>query len=302
MKLRSKKSSLLFILLLLAGFVSAQNRAAYLKQTDDWHAQRIENLKKENGWLNLVGLYWLSPGKNSFGSGANNKIIFPKGTIPKNAGYFQLNDDSTVILVPLPAVNITIDNKTIGTQQVFNKEAVSNPTVSYRALRWTIIKRKEKIGIRLRDLNSAALSQFKGIARFPVDTAWKLEAVLDTLNRSAGVAITNVLGQTNVERSAGKLLFTLHNKTYSLDALEEGDELFIIFGDATNGESTYPSGRFLYAPKPGPSGKIILDFNKAYNPPCAFTIYATCPLPPKQNLLPIAVTAGEKDYGHHAGN
>ncbi len=299
MKLRSKKYLLLFTLLIPAGFIAAQNSSSYKKQTDQWHADRVQNLKKENGWLNLVGLYWLSPGKNSFGSGTNNKIIFPKGTIPKNAGYFEMNDDSSVTLVPLPAVNITIHDTPVGTVQVFTKEAASNPTAAYRTLRWTIIKRNNKIGIRLRDLKSPALSSFKGIQRFPVDSSWKVEAVLDTLPAAAGIAITNVLGQTNIEKSAGRLSFTINNTTYRLDALEEEGKLFIIFGDASNGESTYPSGRFLYAAIPGPSGKTILDFNTAHNPPCAFTRFATCPLPPKQNFLPIAVTAGEKDYGHH---
>jgi len=97
----------------------------------------------------------------------------------------------------------------------------------------------------------------------------------------------------------GKLVFTINKQQYTLDALEEGDELFIVFGDATSGNTTYPSGRFVYAKKPGADGKTVIDFNKAYNPPCAFTNYATCPLPPKQNILPIAITAGEKNYGHH---
>jgi uncharacterized protein (DUF1684 family) len=111
--------------------------------------------------------------------------------------------------------------------------------------------------------------------------------------------ITNVLGQTNAQDSPGKLVFTIAGKEYQLDALVEGDQLFILFGDATSGKTTYPAGRFLYADLPDANGNSIIDFNKAFNPPCAFTIYATCPLPPKQNILPIAITAGEKD--HHGG-
>jgi uncharacterized protein len=125
-----------------------------------------------------------------------------------------------------------------------------------------------------------------------------VEATLEKNSEVRSISITNVLGQTSAQASPGRLAFTLNGQRYTLDALEEGKELFIIFADETSGNGTYPSGRFVYAEKQGPDGKTTLDFNKAYNPPCAFTPYATCPLPPKQNFLPIAVTAGEKDTGH----
>lgn len=166
--------------------------------------------------------------------------------------------------------------------------------IGYRSLRWTIIKRSERIGIRLRDLNSPAVKNFHDIATYPFRDSWRITATLHTEKVPATIPVTNVLGQTSDQKVAGRLVFKINNTEYSLDALEEGDELFIIFGDATNKKETYPSGRFLYAKKPAAGETTILDFNKAINPPCALTPYATCPLPPKQNRLAVAITAGEK--------
>lgn len=139
-----------------------------------------------------------------------------------------------------------------------------------------------------------------GIERFTVDPAWRLTARFEPADSLHTIPVTNIIGQTTPQRCPGAVVFAWEGKTYRLDALDGGDDLFIIFSDATSGHETYGGGRFLYAPKPSAEGKVVLDFNKAYNPPCVFTPYATCPLPPSQNQLPIAVHAGEKVYGHHA--
>ncbi|MFC4233490.1 DUF1684 domain-containing protein [Parasediminibacterium paludis] len=282
-------------LLLPIRAVKAQNR--YEQVINNWHSKRIESLKAENGWLNLVGLFWLEEGKNTFGSDQQNNIVFPSGSIATKAGYFE-RKGNIVKLVAADDVNITINGNPVKEAIIFHPDSTKTPTVVAGNLKWTIIKRDNKIGIRLRDIKSLALATFKGIERFPIDSTWKIEATIQS-SPKARIEITNVLGQTNEQQSPGKLLFTLNGKQYSLDALEEGNELFIIFGDATSGKTTYPAGRFLYANKPDANGKTILDFNKAYNPPCAFTDFATCPLPPKQNILQIAITAGEKDFDHH---
>ena len=163
------------------------------------------------------------------------------------------------------------------------------------SLRWNIIQREEKIGVRLRDLASVVLTSFNGTERFALDSNLKLLAHLEPAQQNK-LLIANVLGQISPLASPGKLVFNIMGTTYTLDALEEGDELFILFGDATSGKETYPAGRFLYTNKPDANGNTIIDFNKAFNPPCAFTKFATCPLPPKQNILPIAIKAGEKNY------
>ena len=283
--------------LLLHTVINAQG-TSYQKEIEDWHAKRIENLKAPNGWLNLAGLYWLDEGRNSFGADTQNKVVFPAGTIVGTAGYFE-RTGNTVKLVVQNNAAIKVNDQPVTEAVIFDRDAIRPPVVSYGSLRWTVIQRNDKIGIRLRNLESPLVADFKGVDRFPVDTAWRIPATLQADAQPRSIAITNILGQTNQQHTPGKLRFTVNGKQYTLDALEEGDELFIIFADETSGKTTYPSGRFLSVKKPGADGATVIDFNKAYNPPCAFTGYATCPLPPKQNVLPFEVTAGEKVYGHH---
>lgn len=277
----------------------AQSTDAYQASIDNWHRTRTENLKKENGWLNLAGLFWLSEGSNSFGSDSTQAIVFPKGSIAAQAGYF-IRKGNTVSLLTLPDVNITIRDTVVTDRIIFQPDSMKTPVLAHGSLRWSVIKREDRIGIRLRDLDSKELKRFKGIDRYPVNAAWRTTAKLETIGQPGLISITNVLGQTNLQNAAGKLVFTLQGKTYTLDVLDEGEEeLFIVFADATNATETYPSGRFVYIPKPDAQGNTIIDFNKAYNPPCAFTPFATCPLPPPQNRLPLAIKAGEKNYGNH---
>ncbi len=278
----------------------AQTNPAYQKEIDDWHATRITELKANTGWLNLVGLYWLDEGKNSFGSGAQNNIVFPKGSIDDVAGYFE-RTGNTVKLVVENNTAIKMNGQPVKEAVVFQEDPAIVPVLSFGNLQWVIIKRDDKIGIRLRDLASPAPVAFKDVERFAVDAAWRVPAMLQTQAQPQSIDITNIIGQTSKQKSPGKLVFTLNSMQYTLDALEEGDHLFIIFGDATNGKTTYPSGRFLEVARPGADGKTVIDFNKAYNPPCAFTDFATCPLPPKQNRLVVKITAGEKNYGYHRG-
>jgi uncharacterized protein (DUF1684 family) len=287
--------TLVFSISLTSAF--AQASPSYKAEIEVWHEKRIKDLKAENGWLNLAGLFWLNEGRNSFGAAKSNDLIFPAGKIAEQAGYFERKGNEVKLVV-------TGDNDVLVAGQPVKESVIFPPAqakpivVSRGPLRWTIIQRENKLGVRLRDLKSTQLDSFTGIHRFPVDSNWRAVARLETNAIPKTIPITNVLGQTTQQTSPGKLVFTLRGKTWSLDALEEGDELFIIFGDATNGEETYPSGRFLYAKKPGPDGLTVVDFNKAYNPPCAFTAFATCPLPPRQNQLPIPVSAGEMNYGH----
>jgi uncharacterized protein len=278
--------------------LSGQTPPAYQKEIDHWHAERIQNLKASEGWLNLAGLYWLEEGQNSFGSGGQNKIIFPAGTIAETAGIFERSGKTVRLIVHANSL-IKVNEQPVSEAVIFDKDSVRQPVVSSGSLRWTVIQRGEKIGIRLRNLESPLARNFSDIDRYPVDTAWKITATLQAAGPSRTIAISNVLGQTSQQQTPGKLVFSIHNKQYTLDALEEGNELFIIFADETSGKTTYPSGRFLSVKKPGEDGKTTIDFNKAYNPPCAFTDYATCPLPPRENDLPVAVTAGEKNYEHH---
>ena len=298
--MRFSTPSIIFVAVSMTSVItaSAQQQGTLQQEVDSWHAKRIESLKAENGWLNLAGLFWLDEGKNTFGTGKQNKIVFPAGTITEDAGYFERTGD-IITFFASPKAKVLVNGKEVKQAVVFHPDSVrSAPTLSYGSLKWNFIKRDEKIGLRLRDLKSETLTKFKGIERFPVKEEWKTEA---TIQKSSAptVAITNVLGQTNQQKTPGKLVFTIDGKQYQLDPIEEGNKLFVVFGDATSGNETYPAGRFVYCDKPDENGKTVLDFNKAYNPPCAFSPYATCPLPPKQNILPIAITAGEKNWGEH---
>jgi len=290
----------LFVLILLGcdqpKVLTQQEVEAHQQEIAAWHAERIANLKAANGWLNLVGLHWLEPGMNTFGSDSSNALVFPQGKIESHSGYFLVKDN-TVTLVVNKGVLATVDKDTIDSRLIFHPDSTRAPQVQVGDLRWNIIKRDTKLGVRLRDNNAEALKTFTTIERYPVASEYRIEATLEQEDSSRTIDITNVLGQTTPQHSPGTLVFKLNGTTYRLDALAEGDELFIIFADATSGIETYGAGRYMYAKKPIGNEKVILDFNKAYNPPCVFTPHATCPLPPRQNVLPVAIKAGEKNYG-----
>jgi uncharacterized protein (DUF1684 family) len=286
---------LCFVFAIITTGINSSAQDAYQEEIRVWDSTRHEFLKSENGWLNLVGLLWLSEGKNSFGSDPSNAVVFPAGSVVPKAGHFDLHN-GVVTMTAKPSIAITVNGIKKSSAVIHHKDSTTLPVAAFGSLRWTIKKSKDKYGIRLRDLKSPAISAFKGIERFHADPAWKVVARLEK-SGSGGISITNVLGQTSEHASPGKLVFNLIGKSFSLETMTEGDQLFIIFSDETSGTTTYPSGRYLYAAKPDRDGYTTLDFNKAINPPCAFTEFATCPLPPKQNILPISITAGEK-YDH----
>jgi uncharacterized protein (DUF1684 family) len=283
--------------LCLQSSLPAQTDNAYIGEIEEWHNKRIADLKNENGFLNLAGLYWLKEGTNTFGSDPTNEIVFPKNKIPAKAGYY-IYSDNTVLLVADKNTMIRINDRNVNREIIYNDDSASNPVLAYGSLRWNVIKRGDRIGIRLRDMESPSLISFTGIQRYPVNQEWKIRARLLQTPPGKTINITDVLGQTQAQKSPGTLTFDIEGKMFTLDVLEGSDgDYFLIFGDATNGLETYPSGRFIYVPEAGADGTTFIDFNKAYSPPCAFTPYATCPLPPKQNLLPIEVRAGEKFEG-----
>jgi uncharacterized protein (DUF1684 family) len=267
---------------------------AYEAQIKDWHQKRIESLKAESGWLNLAGLFWLKEGTNTFGSDEQNDILFPKEKSNPFLGEINLNKGK-ITLNAKPGSEVYAGDQPVSELDLFPE---GKPvTLKHQSLRWFVIKRGDKYAIRLRDLESQYLKEFTGIERFPVQEKWRVRARFEpTVGRT--VPITDVTGRTENQVSPGTLIFQVDGKEYKLDAVGTPDNLFIIFADQTNKSLTYGAGRFLYA-SVEPDGTAWLDFNKSINPPCAFSPYATCPLPPKQNKLTVAVTAGEKRYGDH---
>ncbi|HRG57622.1 MAG TPA: DUF1684 domain-containing protein [Bacteroidia bacterium] len=276
------------------------NDANYISQLELWHQNRENNLKKETGWLTVSGLFWLEEGENTFGSAKENKIVFPEGKADLKIGSFILLNDE-VRLTILPHVVVKRNDTLFNTGIIFSKEIEEQSVIlEHKKLRWFIIKRGKKYAIRLRDLESDARLNFTHIDRFPVDEKWKINATFEAPKNKKTIPIHDVIGNTTETEFGGTLKFEIDGKPFSLDATLEGaDDLFIVFGDYTNGVKTYGAGRFLYAKKPKDGNNVVLDFNKAYNPPCAFTDFATCPLPPDQNKLSIEVLAGELKYGNH---
>jgi uncharacterized protein (DUF1684 family) len=293
-----KRYSLLLILLSLLGCEipkrSAEEIANYKSEIESWQKDRVEKLVGPNGWVNVRGLFWLKEGINSFGADATNDIVFPEDKIAGKAGFFLLRD-TIVSMELLPGAKVTSEGVPVYSQVIFHPDSAKSKVLESGPLQWMVIKRNDKIGIRLRDLETEKLKEFKGIESFDPNLDWKLEARM-TAVQGKKIDIVNVLGQTYSIPVVGTLTFSYQGKKYSLDAIDEDGELFIIYADATNGKDTYGSGRYLYADKPETGDVVVLDFNKSRNPPCAFTEFATCLLPPKQNILPFEVTAGEKAY------
>jgi len=297
MKKNQIKFSILGVLtsIILFSFSIKTDDSDYEKEIKTWHQNRIEGLKKENGWLNLAGLFWLEEGRNSFGGNAENKIVFPKDRSKAFLGEIILSKGEVFVETKIDA---EVFNKNVKVEKLKVFPAEKSIVLKHNSLRWFVIKRGERYAIRLRDLESPFLKEFHGIETFKIDPKWKLKAKF-VPTEDKKIAILDVTGQTSQQDSPGVLAFTIDGKEYKLDALAEGEEFFIIFGDKTNKKETYGAGRFVYTAKPDAEGYTYLDFNKAYNPPCAFTPYATCLLPPKQNILPIEIKAGEKNYGNH---
>ena len=301
-----RKISIASILTLLAlsiyGPTSAQKNY-YFDELKQWDSARIAALKDPNGWLNLEGLFWLKKGVNSFGSASTNDLVYDNAAFPKHIGDF-IYEDGKVFWKDASTKKINIKDKAgvaLADYIALNllTEIEGTYTSQWKDFVWIVIQREDKVGVRFRNLKAKTLLEFKGIERFPVDAKWRIKAKVIPQNQNP-LMIMNVLGQNTVQKHGGQLEFDIDGKTYHLDAIDEGGKkLFVTFADATSRETTYGSGRFLYIDKPDADGFTFIDFNKAFNPPCAFTEFATCPLPPPQNRLSIAIPAGEKKYGQH---
>jgi uncharacterized protein (DUF1684 family) len=262
-------------------------------QVAAWRAGRDERLRSPTGWLTLVGLFWLTPGENHVGAHPSNQVILHGHEVPPRVGSMWL-EDGRVRFVPHEGVDLP--------ETELEDDLEGKPTVlELGTLRFHTIRRGERIGVRVRDTASPALREFSGMKNFPVDPNWRVQARLEPAPADATIEIADVTGAVSSDTTPGSIAFERDGVTWRLAALEgeEDGSLWLIFGDATNGTETYGAGRFLYTEPPADDGTVIVDFNLAYNPPCVFSPYATCPLPPPENKLSLRIEAGEKDY--HAG-
>jgi len=269
------------VLLAAIAVVAAGAASSYQSEIAGWRRAREVALKADGGWLSVAGLFWLHEGANRFGKDASNDVVLPDGAA--QAGVFDLHQAK---------VTVAMDGRT---REVAPDSA---DVIKAGRLNLFVIKRGDRYGIRLKDPDSQYRREFHGIEYFPADERYRVTARFVAERRT--IPILNILGQTEPSECPGYAVFRLNGQELRLyPILEEpgAQKLFFIFRDQTAGKETYGAGRFLYSGLPK-DGKVVLDFNQAYNPPCAFTDYATCPLPPEENRLPVRIEAGEKKYGH----
>jgi uncharacterized protein len=278
---------------------AAAGGASYEQELEQWKAKRLAGLKSEDGWLSLIGLFWLKEGDNRFGSDLTNEIVLPDGKTPALAGTVRLAAGKVTLDAKADA-KITSKGQPVTTLELQSDENGEPTLLDMGSLSFNVVKRGERLGLRVRDRENPARAEFKGTDYYPADRKWVVNARFEPYQPPKQVPILNVLGMETEETSPGTLAFEVDGRPYRLEALkEQGEEqFFIIFADQTNRTETYGAGRYLYADPPGADGVVRLDFNRAYSPPCAFTKYATCPLPPPQNRLALRVEAGERYLGH----
>jgi len=268
------------------------DEAAYVAEVEAWQVQRLERLKNKDGWLSLAGLFWLEEGENSFGSDPENDIIFPEKA-DTFCGTLVL-DSGSVTLRVAEGVGISVKDFLITEMGLVDDHSENTTRLQQGDLAWYIIKRGERYGIRLRDHKHPRLDELDHIPSYPIQTSYVVEATLEPFDTPKTMVVaTPVEGFTESYECPGTLNFKINGKKLTLHPFTSGNGYFLVIADETSALDTYGAGRFMYA-MPDSSGRIILDFNKAYNPPCAFSPFATCPLPPRENFLPAAIEAGEK--------
>ncbi len=288
------------LILLAAVCVTAHAQDSYEKTLQKWRAEREAKLKADDGWLTVSGLFWLREGQNEFGSGPVNDFVLPPGSAPDKLGSFELSNGKVTLHVAEGAV-VTANGTPVRELELHSDwadaagKAKKPDVIQAGDLSFLLLKRGERWGIRLKDKNSAARRDFTGLRWYPARKSYRITADFLPYEQPREILITNIIGDTEKYKSPGLLKFTLNGQEHTLEPVNSGGRLFIIFRDLTSNKTTYGASRFLYADQPQ-DGKVTLDFNQAINPPCAFTNYATCPLPPKQNRLKVAIEAGELTY------
>jgi uncharacterized protein (DUF1684 family) len=262
---------------------------------ETWHRDRDERLRSPDGWLTLVGLHWLDEGDNHFGAHPANEIVLHAQGIHPREGTLHL-EDGEVRLVPHADAGLLHDGEPAGEMRLV-ADTDGDPTIlELGSLRMHLIRRGERLALRVRDRESPTLGSFTGVDRFATDLSWRITGRVEPMGGEM-VEIVDVTGRLSREMSPGRFIFERDGREWGITALDgEDDALWLIFGDATNGDETYGGGRFLYTDRKGADGVVVADFNLAYNPPCVFSEFATCPLPPPENRLDLRIEAGEKKW------
>ncbi len=271
--------------------------ASYVAMVEQWQKERLENLKGKDGWLNLAGIYWLEEGIHAFGSDSSNDIVFPSKA-PAFIGSLSVKGESVHLSVN-DGVEMFFKNELVDELDLSYDSSASPSYITQGDLAWYIMKRHRSLAIRLRDYRNPSIEALDQIPSYPIDPAYLVEAKLVPFEEPKTMTVaTPFQDYTQDYECPGELHFRLKGKKLALLPFTSGDQYFIILSDETSGIDTYGGGRFMYV-APDSSGRILLDFNKAYNPPCAITQFAACPMPPRENHLDIRVEAGEKAIPLH---
>jgi uncharacterized protein (DUF1684 family) len=272
--------------------VASASEPPYEDEIVKWRNDREERLKSDEGWLTVAGLYWLREGENHFGSDPLNDFVLPEGSAPAQVGVFDYRAGKVTVRIE-PGLEVTQHGKPVERAAM---EMGSKDAISIGKLKLWVHYSGERLAIRLRDLNSSLRKEFTGLHWFPVSEKYRVEARFIAYDEPREIEMVNILGDVEKFQSPGVVAFELGGQKLELQARSGNEErLFFVFRDLTSGKETYPAARFLAAQRVD-EDTVDMDFNKAYNPPCAFSPYTTCPIPPKENRLPIRIEAGEKKY------
>ncbi len=272
---------------------------AFNTEQDTWREQRRADLLEPDGWASLTGLHWVERGAHFIGSAADNGIRLTIG--PAYMGMIELEDDA-LRFVPHDGTELTLDGEPLSaaTGLRADDDDPANPsTIGFDQGKGmaTVIKRGERYALRVRHAEAPTRTGFNGLDYWPAERDWKITGTFVPNPPGQTIAVANIVGTIDDMPNPGAIEFERDGAGYRIEALDDGsDELFLVFADRTSGHGSYGAGRFLYVPRPDADGRVAIDFNHSYNPPCAFTAFATCPLPPPENRLDLAITAGEKAY------
>jgi uncharacterized protein (DUF1684 family) len=278
---------------------SPVDAAAFAGDEQAWRDRRLQRLTAPDGWASLIGLHWIEPGAHAVGSAADNGIRLAMG--PAHLGLLRAGADGSVAFEPAGDASLTLDGQPFAAPAALRTDtAKAGPSVvgfdGGKGVA-TVIERSGRLALRVRHADAPTRTRFAGLDYWPADPSWRVQARFVPHAPGTTIGIANIIGGIERVSNPGALEFSRGGKTYRIEALDEGEgTLFLVFADRTNGHDSYGAGRFIDAPKPDARGHVAIDFNQAYNPPCAFTPFATCPLPPPENRLDLAVTAGEKAY------
>lgn len=295
------------LLLLVLSAISCKrppvSNPAYAAEIGTARALRQKRLESENGWLTLVALHWLTPGENAVGSDPASPLALEAPDVPKKAAAFDLRPDGSVHLRVEPGAPVAVNGAPPTDAPLVSDKGGKPDVVTVGRVRLTVIERGGRLAVRARDPESPRRTSFAGLDHFPVDPALRLEASYEPYEALREIDVPSAQGPAQKAFAPGLVRFTIAGQVHTLEPTVEStsdDTFFFVFSDATSGAGSYGAGRFLYAGKPkAGESRLVLDFNLAENPPCAFTPYATCPLPLPKNVLPVKIEAGEKAPAGH---